>query len=189
MELFAEHGFTATSTRKVARAADVSEGLIFHHFGNKQGLLLGAARRSKVLADHIMTNLAADSGAPAQVQLRMIARGFSQFLRADRLESRLFRVLVSEATTNPDLYALQQERMQQTIGALSMYLRSRVDAGELRSDLIVEASAQVLLGSFLWFFLTHHHLEPDTWTEQASSFADAVVDQWLRGAMAKEAQP
>jgi AcrR family transcriptional regulator len=39
LELFAREGFTATSTSKVAKHAGVSEGLIFRHFGNKEGLL------------------------------------------------------------------------------------------------------------------------------------------------------
>ncbi len=39
LKLFAEEGFSATSTSKVAKAASVSEGLIFRHFGNKEGLL------------------------------------------------------------------------------------------------------------------------------------------------------
>ncbi|MEP0368407.1 MAG: helix-turn-helix domain-containing protein [Cyclobacteriaceae bacterium] len=39
LELFAEQGFAATSTNKVAKKAGVSEGLIFRHFTNKDGLL------------------------------------------------------------------------------------------------------------------------------------------------------
>ncbi len=39
LELFANEGFKATSTSKVAKQAGVSEGLIFRHFGNKEGLL------------------------------------------------------------------------------------------------------------------------------------------------------
>ena len=39
LELFANDGFNATPTSKIARAAGVSEGLIFKHFGNKNGLL------------------------------------------------------------------------------------------------------------------------------------------------------
>ncbi len=40
LELFAEFGFDATSTSKVAKKAGVSEGLIFRHFENKEGLLM-----------------------------------------------------------------------------------------------------------------------------------------------------
>ncbi|MEZ4687082.1 MAG: TetR/AcrR family transcriptional regulator [Bacteroidia bacterium] len=39
LELFANEGYNAVSTSKIAKAAGVSEGLIFRHFGNKKGLL------------------------------------------------------------------------------------------------------------------------------------------------------
>jgi AcrR family transcriptional regulator len=39
LDLFAREGYAATATSKVAKAAGVSEGLIFRHFGNKEGLL------------------------------------------------------------------------------------------------------------------------------------------------------
>lgn len=39
LQLFAEEGFSSTPTSKIAKAAGVSEGLIFRHFGNKDGLL------------------------------------------------------------------------------------------------------------------------------------------------------
>ncbi|MBU8891891.1 MAG: TetR/AcrR family transcriptional regulator [Bacteroidales bacterium] len=39
LELFANQGYVNTSTSKIAKAAGVSEGLIFRHFGNKEGLL------------------------------------------------------------------------------------------------------------------------------------------------------
>jgi AcrR family transcriptional regulator len=38
-ELFAKESYHATSTNKVAKVAGVSEGLIFRHFKNKEGLL------------------------------------------------------------------------------------------------------------------------------------------------------
>lgn len=39
LELFAGEGYQNTSTSKIARQADVSEGLIFKHFQSKEGLL------------------------------------------------------------------------------------------------------------------------------------------------------
>lgn len=39
LRLFAQQGFDSTSTSKVANEAGVSEGLIFRHYRNKQGLL------------------------------------------------------------------------------------------------------------------------------------------------------
>lgn len=39
LELFAKNGVESTTTRKIAETAGVSEGLIFRHFTNKEGLL------------------------------------------------------------------------------------------------------------------------------------------------------
>ena len=39
LELFATEGYSSVSTSRIAKAAGVSEGLIFRHFGNKKGLL------------------------------------------------------------------------------------------------------------------------------------------------------
>jgi len=39
LRLFAEDGYNAVSTSKVARKAGVSEGLVFRHFKSKEGLL------------------------------------------------------------------------------------------------------------------------------------------------------
>lgn len=55
LELFASEGFKATSTSRVAKQAGVSEGLIFRHFGSKEGLLEaiikeGEERSRKVFA-------------------------------------------------------------------------------------------------------------------------------------------
>ena len=45
LELFAEKGYHSTSTSTIAKEAGVSEGLIFRHFKNKDGLL-------KAILDH-----------------------------------------------------------------------------------------------------------------------------------------
>lgn len=182
MAMFSEHGFSATSTRKIARAAGVSEGLIFHHFGTKLGLLTSAAERSQTLGEQIMVSLAEQPEAEVETQLRLIARSFTNFLRADRIEARVFRVLLAESSTNPELHALHRERTRVVLKGLGHYLQAKVEAGELRSDLAVDSAAQLLLGSFLWFFLSHGHLSLEAWTEAAEHHADAVVDHWLRGA-------
>lgn len=60
LQLFAEQGYAATSTSKVAKEAGVSEGLIFRHFKNKEGLLEAifnavAERTKDIFADIVLT--------------------------------------------------------------------------------------------------------------------------------------
>ena len=47
LKLFAENGYDSTSTSKVAKAAGVSEGLIFRHYTNKEGLLSAIMEQGK----------------------------------------------------------------------------------------------------------------------------------------------
>ena len=59
LALFAEEGYKSTSTSKVAKRAGVSEGLIFRHFENKEGLLqaiikLGEERAKELFADIVL---------------------------------------------------------------------------------------------------------------------------------------
>lgn len=61
LKLFATEGYASTSTAKVARTAGVSEGLIFRHFRNKEGLLNAIMEQSReaarqILADVVMTS-------------------------------------------------------------------------------------------------------------------------------------
>lgn len=59
LELFSSNGFNATSTSKIAKHAGVSEGLIFRHFENKDGLLkalstIGEEQLTKMFTDVVM---------------------------------------------------------------------------------------------------------------------------------------
>tara|TARA_R110000868_G_scaffold383050_2_gene649758 strand:- start:229 stop:750 length:522 start_codon:yes stop_codon:yes gene_type:complete len=61
LKLFATQGYASTSTNKVAKEAGVSEGLIFRHFGNKEGLLaaileMGQEAIKQKMASILMTS-------------------------------------------------------------------------------------------------------------------------------------
>jgi len=57
MELFATEGYHATSTNKVAKQAHVSEGLIFRHYGNKEGLLKAVIEDGKAKFKLMFANI------------------------------------------------------------------------------------------------------------------------------------
>ena len=61
LELFAEEGFKPTSTSKVAKKACVSEGLIFRHFGNKEGLLQAILEEGEEQAKILFADIVLES--------------------------------------------------------------------------------------------------------------------------------
>lgn len=57
LELFAKEGYRTTSTVKVAKLAGVSEGLIFRHFTNKEGLLEAIIKEGENKAQALFATL------------------------------------------------------------------------------------------------------------------------------------
>ena len=67
--LFATDGYDATPTSKIASEAGVSEGLIFRHFKNKQGLLDSISALATVDADSQVNALEEEKDMPQRIQL------------------------------------------------------------------------------------------------------------------------
>jgi len=64
--LFVARGFGATTTADIARAAEVSEGIVFHHFASKEGVLVAvAAEYGRGLAEAMLAAGAREQGPPA----------------------------------------------------------------------------------------------------------------------------
>lgn len=98
-ELFAHHGFDATPTAKVAKAAKVPKGLLFYHFARKIDLLTALfAERMPVAVPHDAAEIAVPGDVAASL-LRLAER-----LTASQRRSRLTRtILWREADTHPEV--------------------------------------------------------------------------------------
>ena len=58
LDLFSEEGYASTSTKKIAKEAGVSEGLIFRHFKSKEGLLNEIIEQGRKESEVIFKKLA-----------------------------------------------------------------------------------------------------------------------------------
>ena len=76
LQLFSIKGFHATSTNKIAKTAKVSEGLIFKHFGNKEGLLNAIIKEGEERAKAYFETIITESD-PKMVIQKMIDLPFS----------------------------------------------------------------------------------------------------------------
>lgn len=104
LELFAERGFEATSTRAVAAAAGLSPALVTRHFGSKQGLR--AAVDEEVLGR--IGEALAGSGPGSRSGDLMASLGdvSAQLFGADPvLRGYLRQVLLEDSEASADLFA------------------------------------------------------------------------------------
>ncbi len=74
LELFAQEGYKVTSTSKVARQAAVSEGLIFRHFKNKEGLLDAIMKEGEKRAKLLFADIVLETD-PKTVILKTLEMG------------------------------------------------------------------------------------------------------------------
>jgi AcrR family transcriptional regulator len=90
-QLFAEQGFEDTSTQQIAKAAGVSEGILFHHFGSKRGLL------ERIAEDFVAAGArAAMPGSSAQLTEEAVVRGAFDFADAHPALYRLLEQMGAE---------------------------------------------------------------------------------------------
>ncbi len=68
LELFAKEGVNAVSTKMIAKRAGVSEGLIFRHFENREGLLKAIMDKGNEKAAHNFSNIVFESDPKAVIR-------------------------------------------------------------------------------------------------------------------------
>ena len=91
---FAEKGFEAASTREIAHAAGVEQGLLTYHFPTKDDLWRAAAERVfKVLQESVGVQLAAMEDTPPAERGREAVRAYVRTMAAN---PEFFRFIVDQ---------------------------------------------------------------------------------------------
>jgi AcrR family transcriptional regulator len=135
LELFAARGVAATTIRDVARAADVSPGLVQHHYGTKAGLR--KAVDEFVLSDARWT--ITDLPETIDERAEEFARRMGEVIR-DRPAAMLY---LARAASDGDELGLATFKALVEFGVPQ--LRAMEKAGQLAPDLDLEWSALQLL--------------------------------------------
>ncbi len=183
LDLFANQGFSATTTKQIAERVGVTEGLIFHYFPSKAELLRALTRQRSTIMGEVQALLAEADGKPASQVLQSIVLGWADVIHR---QSNLVSMLLAESQSNDELANAFRDVMGETIGAMAEYLEGRVRAGELRADLSTETSALMFFSSLMMFFLANRQLEESAWSRGAAAFTASLLDTWFHGARAPE---
>lgn len=103
LSLFANDGYNATSTSKIAKKAGVSEGLIFRHFESKRGLLQAIMDQADQRLAFLWHPVFMEEN-PAEVIRKVIALPFNEQLTKEEHEywRLLFMLKWDPEFYNPD---------------------------------------------------------------------------------------
>jgi AcrR family transcriptional regulator len=172
--LFAERGFHGTSMGDLAEAMGVQKASLYSLTESKQELLRRAMREGAA-AFHAGLDALPDE-LPAVERIRLALRSHLRVV-ADQLDvatvfTREWRFLDGEAR---DEIVAERRRYEERIRTL---FRDGVEAGELRSDLDVNAAALLVLSAVNWAYTW---LEPGRDTDELADRFTAILVDGIRG--------
>lgn len=180
-ERFAADGYVGTSTRSIAKAAGVSEGVLFHHFPTKLDLLRGVGEAHPIMAGGLTTLVAADPNPTPEAFAKGLQHLFLERLHPDRPAARLFRVLLSEGARDPRLSSMRNAVADGAVQAVTSVVSSWEAAGRLRRSPDPQVAARALLGGMFWVLVMSDAQDAEAWTAYAESALQDAVEEWLAG--------
>jgi TetR/AcrR family transcriptional regulator, transcriptional repressor of aconitase len=130
---FARHGFAGTTTKSVAAAASISEGLLFKHFPTKSALY------AEILAEECAADPALHrllglepSTSTLVVLIREMVRHFQQVADApDQQEAQRLRLMISSHLDDGEFARLIYEKIAGLVGSVfTASLERAVEAGD-----------------------------------------------------------
>jgi len=169
LEIFAEKGFSGSSTGEIAKKAGVAEGLIFKHFKNKKQLFqkiafmvvektilpLTVARTKKILEEDY-DNLA--------VFLNLFYNERLDFIKKHRT---FLRIIIQEITIDTELQNFAKEQFSQKMYPLVEQFIVRHQARGVLVKLEPAVIIRMVMSSFLGYSVVRFILSPDDdWNDQ-----------------------
>ena len=130
--LFSDRGFEGTTTKAIARAAGVSEGIIFQHFTTKEELFAGIldykAKEAGVEQWEAQLRACAEREDDEALVLSLV----EQVLKSDRLDPEFQKLMFQAALTGHPLPEIMAQRILPLHRFLYNYIAKRQKQGVFR---------------------------------------------------------
>jgi AcrR family transcriptional regulator len=140
-EVFAQHGFRGSTTRRIAEAAGVNEITIFRQFGSKEVLLREAMKHMTDSA-----GLATPPEIPSDPE-RELTEWSESFIKHLRLRSSIIRKTMSEIEERPEMSECASFVPTQASNELCKYLVALKRQGRTSEKFEPKTAAAMLMGA------------------------------------------
>ncbi len=141
-ELFAVHGYAATTTRAIAEAAGVNEVTLFRRFENKVGILKALGFRIQQQQAGYAVAAAPGSESVRDTLLRLARMEIEATMAGGALAIRM----AFDAKSVPEVAALLGEGIPSNAAGLAGYIAEHQATGELRDDIDANVIAEAFFG-------------------------------------------
>jgi AcrR family transcriptional regulator len=141
--LFTERGYDGVGTEEIVRAAGVTRGALYHHFGGKADLL--EAVYEKLEAESTERVARVVLGSELESPLEAMKAGIEAFLD-ECAEPELQRIALHDAPAVLGWDRWREIAAANGLGLIEASLTAAIEAGEIR-ELPVKPMAHLLLGA------------------------------------------
>jgi TetR/AcrR family transcriptional regulator len=151
--LFADRGFSGTTTREIARAAGVTEAVIFRYFAHKDDLyaaILDWKSAAECTSGWVDELRAAAAHQDDEAVVRVVVRRLIEFQRRD---PAFLKLMLHSALES---HGLAAEYRRRHFAPLQQFLREYIEAGQ-RAGRFVAGDPRVLVRA-LFAVPMHHNL-------------------------------
>ncbi len=147
LEVFSQKGFDAARLEDVAKAAGVTRGAIYHHFGGKAELFNALGIEADTSGSSAVQRAIAEGGGTLAIFRRVIVYSM-ELLQKDSRYRKVSELYLFNLGTSPELAHFQQERregMTRPVEEIAGYIRAAQAQGEVRADLEPVTTAKAFL--------------------------------------------
>jgi AcrR family transcriptional regulator len=141
--LFAERGYAAVGTEEIVRAAGVTRGALYHHFGGKRDLFEAVYERIEVELAQRIAGGALNAGATAP--LDAMRAGAEMFLQA-ATEPEAQRIVLLDGPSVLGWDRWREIAAEHGLGLIEATLQAAIEAGAI-AEQPVRPLAHVLMGA------------------------------------------
>ncbi|MCS6950141.1 MAG: TetR/AcrR family transcriptional regulator [bacterium] len=177
LQQFGQKGYDGASIRSIARAAGVTEALVYHYFRNKEHLFeeVLKARSFAPILRRVLDE--ASDLHPAQV----VQRALQEFLDMMRDNAVMARMFIIEFTRHPVCARYFRAMAEDNTANLARYLQEQQRRGIIRPEVDTEIVAGMLLGMAFALFFTWGQAPDREWQQRRERLLHQGIPIVLRG--------
>lgn len=180
-EVFSKYGFHGSSMRRIARAAGVSEAMIYHHFPGKEALYDAILEKKLERSRHLYFPIqAAEAGQDREVIETIVGN----YLREQKRDNSFMRVLLFSALEDHELARkFVGKPLQDYFGFLGSYFEKRMKDGAMR-NMDPQVLARLLIGMVHFLALLQGiYKDPGIRSVGIEDLKNLTVDLFCKGIM------